>query len=103
MGNCLSFSKKSSVLSKQEIIEMGKTAQRERDRLLKERPELKEFQKEIDRRLNNAGDSENRMAVLGIMMESKLKDLRDQLSYLSSLMQQKKVSAYNAVEQKNVA
>ena len=103
MGNCLSFSKKSSVLSKQEIIEMGKTAQRERDRLLKERPELKGFQKEIDRRLNNAGDSENRMAVLGIMMESKLKDLRDQLSYLSFLMQQKKVSAYNAVEQKNVA
>jgi len=53
MGNCLSFSKKAAALSKQELIEMGKAAQRE----------------------------------------------RDQISYLSFLMQQKKVSAYNTVEQ----
>jgi hypothetical protein len=91
MGNLLSFKKKSSMLSRQELIEMGKTARQERDRLLNEHPELKEFQKKIDRCLDNAGSSENRMAVLGIMIEAKLKDLRDELSHLSLLMRQYKI------------
>lgn len=81
MGNHLSFRKKSNVLSKQELKEMDKAAQKELDRLLQERPKLKEFQEEIDRRLDNAGTFENRMAVLGIMIEAKLKDLREQLSH----------------------
>lgn len=88
MGNLLNIHAKSSKLSRQELIEMGKTARQERDRLLKERPELKEFQKEIDRCLDNAGSSENRMAVLGLMIEAKLKELRDELSHLSFLMRQ---------------
>lgn len=91
MGNLLSFKKKSSMLSRQELIEMGKTARQERDRLLNEHPELKKFQKKIDRCLDNAGSSENRMAVLGIMIEAKLKDLRDELSHLSLLMRQYKI------------
>jgi dsDNA-specific endonuclease/ATPase MutS2 len=91
MGNLLSFKKKSSMLSRQELIEMGKTARQERDRLLNEHPELKEFQQKIDRCLDNAGSSENRMAVLGIMIEAKLKDLRDELSHLSLLMRQYKI------------
>ena len=70
------------------MIEMGKTARKERDRLLKERPDLKEFQKKIDRCLDNAGNSENRMAVLGIMIEAKLRELQDELSHLSFLMRQ---------------
>ena len=39
-----------------------------RDRFLKEHPELRPFQEEIDRRLTHAGSIENRMAVLGFMM-----------------------------------
>lgn len=81
----------SSTLSRQELIEIGKTARQERDRLLAEHPELKEFQKKIDRYLDNAGSSENRMAVLGIMIEAKLKELRDELSHLSLLMRQSKI------------
>ncbi len=91
MGNLLSLKKMSSKLSRQELIEMGKTARQERDRLLNEHPDLKEFQKKIDRCLDNAGSSENRMAVLGIMIEAKLKDLQDELSHLSFLMRQFKI------------
>ena len=91
MGNLLEFKKNRGKLSRQELIEMGKTARQERDRLLNEHPELKEFQKKIDRCLDNAGSSENRMAVLGIMMEAKLKELQDELSHLSFLMREFKI------------
>jgi len=91
MGNLLSLERKNSTLSRQELIEMGKTARKERDRLLKEYPDLREFQKKIDRCLDNAGSSENRMAVLGIMIEAKLKELQDELSHLSLLMRQFKI------------
>ncbi len=102
MGNRLSISKKGRALSKQELIEMGKAAREERDRLLKERPSLKEFQKEIDRCLNNAGSSENRMAVLGIMMGAKLKELQGQLSHLSFLMRQMEAPTHYPIEQKQM-
>jgi dsDNA-specific endonuclease/ATPase MutS2 len=92
MGNLLSLERKNSTLSRQKLIEMGKTARKERDRLLKEYPDLKEFQQKIDRCLDNAGSSENRMAVLAIMIEAKLKDLREELTHLSSLMQQFKIT-----------
>jgi len=81
----------SSTLSRQELIEMGKSARQKRDRLLEEHPKLKAFQKQIDRCLDNAGSSENRMAVLAIMIEAKLKELRDELSHLSLLMRQSKI------------
>jgi hypothetical protein len=90
MGNLISFKKMSNTISRQELIEMGQTARQARDLLLKEHPELKEFQKKIDRCLDNAGSSENRMAVLGIMIEAKLKELRDELAHLSLLMRQYK-------------
>jgi dsDNA-specific endonuclease/ATPase MutS2 len=86
MGNLLNFKTKSSKLSRLELMEMGKRARQERDHLLNEHPDLKEFQKKIDRCLDNAGSSENRMAVLGIMIETKLKELQDELSHLSFLM-----------------
>jgi hypothetical protein len=91
MGNLLSLERKNSTISRQELIEMGKTARKERDRLLKEYPDLKEFQKKIDSCLDNAGSSENRMAVLAIMIEAKLKELQDELSHLSFLMRQFKI------------
>jgi hypothetical protein len=91
MGNLLSLKKNNRKLSRQELVEMGKRARQERDRLHNEHPNLKEFQKKIDRWLDNAGSPENRMAVLGIMIEAKLKDLRDELSHLSFLMRQIKI------------
>ena len=98
MGNLLSLERKNSTLSRQELIEMGKTARKERDRLLKDHPDLREFQKHIDRCLDNAGSSENRMAVLGILIEAKLKELQDELSHLSSLMRQFKIPNHASEE-----
>ena len=100
MGNLLSLEKKGRKLSRQELIEIGKTARKERDRLLKEHPNLREFQNHIDRCLDNAGSSENRMAVLGILIEAKLKELQDELSHLSSLMRQFKISDHASDEYK---
>jgi hypothetical protein len=95
MGNLLSLERKNSSLSRQELIEMGKTAREERDRLLDEHPNLRQFQKHIDRYLDNAGSSENRMVVLGIMIEAKLKELREELAHLSSLMRQFRISNHS--------
>ena len=95
MGNLLSLERKNSSFSRQELIEMGKTAREERDRLLDEYPDLREFQKQIDRCLDNAGSSENRMVVLGIMIEAKLKELREELAHLSSLMRQFRISNHS--------
>jgi hypothetical protein len=88
MGNRINVHKKSGMLSTSELIEMGKEARKERDRLLNEYPDLREYQKEIDRCLDNAGSSENRMAVLAIMIEAKLKELQDELSHLSVVLQE---------------
>ena len=57
-----------------------------REQYLKENPHLVPFQKEIDRLLDNAGNQENRMAVLGIMLEGKLSELREQLLSLSNML-----------------
>jgi len=98
MGNLISLKKMSSTISRQELIEIGKTARQERDPLLEEHPGLKEFQKKIDRCLDNAGSSEKRMTVLGIMIEAKLKELRDELSHLSLLMRQYKTPNHTSDE-----
>ncbi|MBW1994168.1 MAG: hypothetical protein JRI77_06920 [Deltaproteobacteria bacterium] len=82
MGNRIYFLKKDVQLDEQQLRELGETASKERDALLKERPELRAFQKEIDWRLKCAGSFENRMAVLGIMMEANLKELQKQLKHL---------------------
>jgi hypothetical protein len=52
---------------------------------LEECTEFKEFQKEIDRRLGNAGNRENRLAVLGIMLEGKVRELQEQRVHLLSI------------------
>ena len=88
MGNRLNVHKKSSMLSTRELIKMGEEARKERNRLLKEYPDLREYQKEIDRYLDNAGSAENRMAVLAVMIEAKLKELQDELSHLSFVLQE---------------
>ena len=55
-------------------------AQKALDRFLTEHPELKSFQAEIDRRLKNAGNAANRLGVLCLMIEGKLRDLQDHMS-----------------------
>ena len=74
------------MISTAELIEMGKEARKKRDRLLEEYPDLREYQKEIDRCLDNAGGAENRMAVLAVMIEAKLKELQDELLHLSGVL-----------------
>lgn len=79
---------------------MGKKARKERDQLLREHPKLRKFQKEIDRCLDRSGNSENRMTVLGIMIEGRLKELRRQLSRLSFLIQEMETAVHLPVQQK---
>ena len=85
MGSRIRPQKKNNRLSKEALLELGKTARKERDALLERRPELREFQKEIDRRLENAGNLENRMAVLGLMIEANLNELQKHLLRLSDI------------------
>ena len=94
----MNINKKSSMLSTRELIEMGKEARKERNRLLEAYPYLREYQKEIDRCLDNAGSSENRMAVLAVMIEAKLKELHDELAHLSFVLQEidKPISPYDS-------
>ena len=63
--------------SRQDLIAIGEKAQRELDLLLEEHPELRKMQEEIDERLIAAGSVENRLNVLSIMIEGKLKELQD--------------------------
>ncbi len=54
----------------------------EMNRLVENRPCLMNFQDEIHRRLDKAGNAENRIAVLGVMIEANLYELRKELSCL---------------------
>ena len=59
-----------------ELIEELKA---KRDAMLAEKPELIPFQEELDRIMDNSGTPQNRMKVLGILMEAKLRELHDGL------------------------
>jgi len=85
MGNRLGFVRKSHTLTDAQLEQLGKNALRERDALLKKYPHLVAFQNEIDRVLKNAGGFENRMAVLGLMMESNLQQLKKHLTDLAGI------------------
>jgi hypothetical protein len=58
----------------------------ERDRFLESHPQYRTMQKEIDRLLDKAGTSENRMAVLALLMESKLMELYGELQQLNRIL-----------------
>lgn len=58
----------------------------ERDRFLAQYPKYRAFQNEIDGILDKAGSSENRMAVLALLMESKLIELHGQLQHLNRIL-----------------
>ena len=59
------ISRKFGMPSEQELKDMGKEAEDELDLLLAENPQIKEFQNDIERQLENAGNYTNRMAALG--------------------------------------
>ena len=58
----------------------------ERDGFLEENPQYGEMQREIDRMLDKAGSSQNRMAVLAMLMEAKLIELHGQLKSLNRIL-----------------
>ena len=87
MASQLQIKKKVVPLSSERLAEIGERARRERNRLLEEHPHLRAYQDEIDRKLTGAGSTENRMAVLGLMMEAKLNELKDQLSRLTQCLE----------------
>lgn len=64
------------------IAVIQESAAGELERLLKTHPELAELQDEIERLLQNSGPFENRMAVLGLLIEAKLQELQNRISRL---------------------
>jgi hypothetical protein len=61
-------------------------AMAERALFLNKHPEYRSFQREIDRLLEKAGHSENRMTVLAVLMEAKLVELHTQLKRLNAIL-----------------
>jgi len=82
MGKRLKIKNGSGAFNDQNLTDLGNSARAEIERLLALRPQYKAFQEEIDARLNAAGGIENRLAVLGIMLEAKLGELKQQLMLL---------------------
>ncbi len=91
MGYCLEFQKARTPVSQQDLDEILENALEEREALLKRRPKLKSFQQEIDEILIKAGCFENRMAVLGIMIEAKFVELSKHVSCLLVLTRKMKI------------
>jgi len=87
ISNFFNLNIKPKPLTNNQLQQMGAAAEKEREELLNKRPELRKFQKKIDRLMKNAGSFEKRMAVLGIMMEANLKELQNRLTALSSQME----------------
>ena len=59
------ISRKFGMPSEQELKDLGKEAEDELNLLLAENPQIKEFQNDIERQLENAGNYTSRMAALG--------------------------------------
>lgn len=62
-------------------------ALRAREKLLREHPHLQAYQDEIDRIMGKVIGFDDRMAVLGVMMEAKIYELRDSVLELRSMVQ----------------
>ncbi len=63
-------------------------ALKERERFLVQHPRLREYQAEIDRLLDNSGNTQGRMAVLGTLMQGKLLELQKELCSLTHVLMQ---------------
>ena len=84
-------------LSSKQILEEALEA---RAKLLREHPHLQAYQDEIDRILDKIPSFNERMAVLGVMMEAKIYELRDSVVELRSVAQ--KVESLLDKEKKNI-
>jgi hypothetical protein len=69
------------------VNEILQEALAERERLLKCYPHLQSYQDEIDRLLDKSGNSQGRMAVLGMLMQGKLIALQKELLKLVEILQ----------------
>ncbi|MGO9122180.1 MAG: DUF3135 domain-containing protein [Desulfomonilaceae bacterium] len=58
----------------------------ERDRFLREHPELREFQRKIDERLRRAGSAHNRLVVIYEMMIDSFMELNTKLQEVSGML-----------------
>lgn len=58
----------------------------ERSRFLEQYPQYAEFQSEIDKMLDKAGSSENRMAVLAMLIEGKLIEMSREFNKISAIL-----------------
>jgi hypothetical protein len=58
----------------------------ERDQFLARYPQYKQLQNEINTVLDKAGSSDNRMAVMALLIESKLIELHGQLQRLNRIL-----------------
>ncbi len=58
----------------------------ERDRFLREHPELREFQRRIDDRLRRAGSAHNRLVVIYEMMMDSFLELHMKLQEASAIL-----------------
>ena len=58
----------------------------ERSRFLEQYPQYTEFQSEIDKMLDKAGSSDNRMAVLAMLIEGKLIEMSREFNKISAIL-----------------
>ncbi len=75
-----------SEISDEQLEELGDRARDELERLLLLNPKYRTYQEEITSQLNAAGRIENRMAVIGVLLEAKLCELKTQLTALNRLV-----------------
>lgn len=59
---------------------------KQRESFLKENPHLVEYQNEIDRLLDGAGSTENRLETISIMLQTKLVELQNNLKELGNML-----------------
>lgn len=67
-------------------FELIKKLNQEKEKLLTERPQYREYQKQIDEALEKAGSRQNRMAILGTMMRDKVAELQQKMIELSTML-----------------
>lgn len=80
------------ILPCDEILE---AALAERDRFLAQHPRHIGYQRKIDGVLSKAGTSENRLAVLAVMIEGKLGELNAQIHSLTGMLNTAIVQGYS--------
>ena len=92
LSSTFDLSSKPESITNEQLQQMGSEAEKELEEFLNKKPELKKFQKKIDRLMKDAGSFDKRMDVLGRMMEANLKELKNRLTELSGELEKLKKS-----------